>query len=320
MTQYFSDQELGERPRTTYEISSTVWERIAWLVQERIENGSFGQCFPEKCGDFDSIVCYGVNIAQFEAAIKAEIPALAKMEQDWVDSESPSVFGFRSSDRKRIWEMSQIEQPPLDVIMDIIQFCWASVAKPEQSGWHRYYQHYHLDFDKSAGQTEFVKQVNRIFSRNEIAFTLTELGGIERLIPEPFGNALRRSYFQTGDTQLDDLLETSRQKFLSPDEPERRDALEKLWDAWERLKTIEHSDKAKGAAIILDKSAGASQPAFRGMLDDEAKALTAAGNKLRIRHSETNQERLEEYEQVDYLFQRMFSLIYLILRSTGRVG
>ena len=41
MTQYFSDRELGEQPQVNPEISSGVWNGIAWLIQERIDDGSF---------------------------------------------------------------------------------------------------------------------------------------------------------------------------------------------------------------------------------------------------------------------------------------
>lgn len=320
--QYFSDRESGELPRMNRELSPEVWRRIAWLVQERIENASFGQRFPEKCQDYphDASVCSGVNIAQFEAAIKAEIPALAEMERSWRDSENGAAYGFLPTDRKRLWEMSKIDQPPLIVIMDIIEFCWSSIGKPVQLSPHSFFQHYHLRFDQNVGQSEFREEINLIFRRNGVPFNLTDQGRIERLIPEPLGSALRQSVFRTGDAELDDLLETARRKMVLPNEGEYRDALEKLWDAWERLKTIEDSDKAKGAVIMLDKAVGASQPNLRDLLEEEAKALTGAGNKLRIRHSETNQERLETSQQVDYLFQRMFSLIYLILHATGRVA
>ena len=320
--QYFSDRESGELPRMNREISPEVWSRIAWLVQERIDNASFGQRFPEKCQDhpYDASVCSGVNIAQFEAAIKAEIPALAEMEQSWRDSENGAAYRYLPPDKKRLWEMSKIDQPPLIVIMDIIEFCWSSIGKPEQLGRHSFFQHNHLRFDQNVGQSEFREEINRIFRRNGVAFNLTNQGRIERLIPEPLGIALRQSVFRTGDTELNDLLETARRKMLLPNEGEHRDALEKLWDAWERLKTIEDSDKAKGAAIMLDKAAGASHPNLRDLLEEEAKSLTGAGNRLRIRHSETNQERLETSQQVDYLFQRMFSLIYLILHANGHVG
>lgn len=287
--QYFSDSELGERPRTVAEISPTLWDGIAWLIQERINDGSFRSNPYEK---------HWESKKRFNANIKSQIPALSG----------------------RLDQISRIGQPELPVTMDIIQFCWKEVGKYEITNNYSYTGQGIENLDKQVGQTEFREAINFLFQRNGIAFTLTEQGKIERLIPGPVGSALRSAVFQTGDAQLDQLLETARLKILVPDESGRRDALEKLWDAWERLKTIEDSDKKTGAEKMLNKSAGSAQPTFRSLLDDEARALTAAGNKLGIRHSETTQERLEESEQVDYLFQRMFSLIHLILRVTGRVG
>ena len=208
----------------------------------------------------------------------------------------------------------------MTIMMDIIEFCWKSIGKPHEHYYHPFFAHHHLTFDQAVGQSEFRNEVNVVFRRNGVAFDLTEVGRIERLIPGPVGSALRGAVFQTGDAQLDQLLETARRKILLTDENEHRDALEKLWDAWERLKTVEVGDKKIGAAKMLDKAAGSLQPTLRTMLDNEAKALTDAGNKLSIRHSETTQERLETSEQVNYLFQRMFSLIELILRATGRMG
>ena len=204
--------------------------------------------------------------------------------------------------------------------MDIIEFCWKSVGKYEEVNNSSYSRQIIESLDKEAGQAEFREGVNFLFQRNGISFNLTEQGKIERLIPGPVGSALRHVVFQTKDAELDDLLETARRKILVPGESDHRDALEKLWDAWERLKTIENSDKQKGAEIMLDRAAALSQPKFRDLLGEEAKALTRSGNELGIRHSETNQERLEASQQVDYLFQRLFSLIHLILRATGRVG
>ena len=202
----------------------------------------------------------------------------------------------------------------------VIEFCWKAVGKYEIVNNSPYSVQSTESLDKQAGQAEFRERINHLFQRNGLAFNLTEQGKIERLIPEPIGSALRQANFQTGDAQLDELLETARRKFLLPDESEHRDALEKLWDAWERVKTIKDSVKKSGVQKILDPSAGVCQSRFRDLLESEATELTKAGNNLRIRHSETNQERLEMAEHVDYLFQRMFSLIHLILRTTGRLN
>jgi hypothetical protein len=44
--------------------------------------------------------------------------------------------------------------------------------------------------------------------------------------------------FRTGDQTLDQLLETAREKFLNRSLDLRKEGLENLWDAWERLKTV----------------------------------------------------------------------------------
>ena len=318
---YFSEREFGEAPRTTSEISLSVWQGLAWLVQERVQNNSFAERFPERCEDypFDSAVICGVHVGRFETAIKTEIPALAEMEQSWRNSEGDGPYGRYQPSWKRIWQMSLIEQPLLPVIMDIIEFCWRVVSKPELGGYHDFFRHHHLGFDQETGRAAFREEVNRIFQRNGVALTLTEGGQVERLIPEPMVSAVRHSAFQTGDQELDELLETACRKFVMPVESEHRHALEQLWDAWERLKTLEDTDKRIGVTTMLDRLANPGQPKFRAFLECEARALTDAGNDLRIRHSETMQERLDEGVQVDYLFQRLFALIHYILRTTGGV-
>lgn len=320
MTQYFSDRELGERQQTESEISPEALKGVFWLLQERVRNGSFGQRFPATCSLVGA--CCGVNVSAFDVAIKSHIPELANLDRGWSHGNSWMDIDSQGGG-KWLWEAvmtEDIELPPVTAIMDVIEFCWHSIGKPNDVYYATYCDHSHMVFDRRAGQVEFEREINLIFQRNSLAYHLTEQGRIERLIPGPVGSALRSAVFQTSDAQLDQLLETARRKILVSDENEHRDALEKLWDAWERLKTVVDSEKAKGAAIMLNKAAGTSQPKLRDFLEEEAKALTCAGNKLRIRHSETNQEPLEASQQVDYLFQRMFALIHLILRATGRVG
>lgn len=292
---YFSDREGVEVPRNVTEISPTVWDGITDLMQERMDNVSFGQRFSSGCGDNPDI-CAGVDRFRFNAAIQAGVPDISELV--------PLGGG---------WRIIQIETPPLVVAMDIIEFCWKSISKAKQGDFHRYYGHYHYgDFDKDAGQSEFRDAVNLIFHRNGLAFTLTEQGRIERTMPVEIGNTLHNAVFQTKDPILNELLETARQKFISPDEKERREALEKLWDAWERIKTIDNPDKKAGATEMLDRAAGSSSPKFRALLEAEAKALTDAGNAFQIRHSETEQETLASVEHVDYLFYRMFAMLKLV--------
>ncbi|WP_224787647.1 hypothetical protein [Pseudomonas fluorescens] len=110
---------------------------------------------------------------------------------------------------------------------------------------------------------------------------------------------------------MDNGLEEARVKFSSPDPIIRREALERLWDAFERLKSLADADKKRSISIILD--AAASEHAFRTMLEFEAKQLTEIGNNFLIRHYEKRQVPVIQTDHVDYLFHRLFAFIQLLL-------
>ena len=76
------------------------------------------------------------------------------------------------------------------------------------------------------------------------------------MAPMGLQQALSETVFKTGDDDLDRLLETAREKFLNRALDVRKEGLEKLWDAWERLKTVEPGkDKKAQATALLDKTA-----------------------------------------------------------------
>lgn len=134
-----------------------------------------------------------------------------------------------------------------------------------------------------------------------------------------YRESLACATFDTSDLILDGLLDTARHKFLEPNDRDRREALEKLWDAWERLKTLEGGgDKKTATGILLHRAS--PDPAFRQVLEVEARALTDIGNSFMIRHTEVGKTPIQNNEHVDYLFHRMFDLIRLLLRTTGRAS
>ena len=123
--------------------------------------------------------------------------------------------------------------------------------------------------------------------------------------------------FNTGDKDLDGLLELARSKFLDPKPSERPLALEKLWDAWERLKTLEEGDKKASVKILLAK-ASKTEP-FRELLNRDALELTDIGNDFQVRHFEKGKIPITETIHHDFLFHRLFSMIALFLRASKRM-
>ena len=302
---YFSERETGAPPRNDEKISVNVWRGLLTVIRTRTADGSFGARYPDICED-GTLTC-GASIGMVDDALRVAIPKLA----DLIDQTYPR---FTRTTLAAL-EMPDIQPSTLE-ILDLIEFCWESIGKPIEIDYHSFFRHHHLAFDKEVGRNEFRSEVETIFRRNGIAYRLTEDGHIERVVPPVFENLIIQSEANTGDSELDRLLAAAQRKFIDPSPEVRREALEALWDAWERLKTLNgQGDKKAGAKAMLDVTSGTSSPRFRDALEREAREVTDIGNSLRIRHSETNQEMLARSEHVDYLFYRLFSLIQLILRS-----
>ena len=285
---YFSEREEGEISRGNEGIGATAWGGILMLINARIDDGSFGAKYPTTCEDGGAIT--GSHGDAVWMAMRADIPNLPE-------------------------PLYNDEPPHTLYILDMIEFCWRCIGKPIRKGYHEVFDHHHLEFDIETGRDEFRDDVNRIFRRNGLAYDLEWRGCIERLAPPVLREELASTQFATGDADLNRMLETAQRKFLDPDEAKRHEALEVLWDAWERLKTLgEGANKKAQITDLLDHTAGPSSSKFRDVLEWEANELTRIGNNFQIRHSERNQERLTRGEHIDYLFHRLFSLIQVILR------
>ena len=302
MSDYFSDRENGPRARTEQFISPVVWAGVVATVQALINSGAFGLYFPERCPDGQAIC--GCDQDAIAASVVAEMPGLT-----WPLETSRLVDDSFLKQREHF-------APDTLLILDFVEFVYASVAKPIPGKHHDFFSHHHLTFDQQSGQEEFRATVNRIFSRNGVAFEMLSTGRIVRVLPPVLGEELKRTIFRTGDRTLDNMLDECRIKFSDRNPLVRREALERLWDGWERLKSLaDPSDKKKSIKIILD--ATSAEPSLRERLESEAIELTSIGNSHLIRHSEVNQVPVIDVDQVDYLFHRLFAMIQLVLRKKG---
>jgi hypothetical protein len=289
VNQLYSDRERGARPRTFETVEERAWAGLVAQLQQRVANGSFGYGFPAECQDREGTI--GCDDTALGMALKAEVGI------DW-----PLNPHQLPDDQLAIW--------------DALEFLFEHVGKPIQGKHHQHFGHHHLTFDAETGQKEFAASINRLLARNGIAFELTDTGQVRRLLAEHIGEQIARARFQTGDAETDRLLEAARAGITSPAFEDRKNGLDKLW-AFERLKTLEPgSNKEATANALLNKVSGG--PVFQELLSYEATALTKAGNNLGIRHFETNQELLQNPQQVDYLFFRMFAFLQLLLRASGR--
>lgn len=294
MSDYYTDREYGARPRSSEVVERRVWAGLVSIVQARIHDGSFGFRFPAACSD-EGRMPYGVNLGAFATMLEAEVP--------WIE-----------------WPLHPEAVPETPVVLDLLEFCALAVGQPIAGSYHSFFQHTHLSWDRQTGLAQFVAELNRLFSRNGLAFEFNANGKARRLLPAQVGQTLATANFSTGDAEADALLEDARHRFLAPREEDRRDGLEKLWDAFERIKTLEPGANKRVSADALLNRAARPGSKLRQVLADEAETLTRIGNAHRIRHFEVGQEALETPGQVDFLFGRLFAFIHLLLVSSGRVG
>jgi hypothetical protein len=276
---YFGERENGPRPRVVEEVSLTGWKGLRAVINKWYNENAY-------CG-----MGLGQD-DQFIGLLSAENPNLS-------------------------WPLDPDNTPLVCDILDLIEFCYKNVACTTRDHYDEYLTHSYQPPDREMGQNSFREDVNQIFRRNGLIYELSGSGSIIRLAPEGLRELLQQTVFHTSDTDLDELLNFARLKFLDPDFKSRKVALEKLWDAWERLKTIEPGDKKTSIMTLLKKTS--AEKNFHNRLNKEASELTEIGNQFRIRHHEIDKIPIESSDQVDYLFYRMFSLIYLILRSTDRI-
>lgn len=288
----FSERELGQTPERTEGLSAECWGGLVARIETGIGDGSFGERFPMKCSDGPVVV--GCNRDHLWMAVRGEV-------RMWPHSLDPHYV------------------PPLGVVMDGIEFFGRLAAKPILGDFHSYFGHNHVrGYDHAAGLAEFRGDVNRIFKRCGHPYILGEHAHVTRTAPAVLHQLLVGNRIKTGERQLDELLRTARDNFLDCRLERRREALKTLWDAWERLKSYFASrQKEKNASFEKLLEAAIPDAALREHVDKEAKELTEIGNEFSIRHSEVYQGRIETSEHLDYLFHRLFALIWMLVHAGG---
>jgi hypothetical protein len=292
MKRLFTERHGGGKPRVGEALDAITRTALWNLLTARIDEEWFGLTFPNGCED--GYPYAGTDLSKLQRA----------------------MTGF-----DLLWPRPQLDADVVasdGQVFDAVEFAYEMVAEPKLESVHGFMGHSHYSYDQEEGREKFEQDVNRIFERNGMALELKN-GEVTRMAPIGLQEALAQTVFKTGDEALDGMLESARRKILSRSLEVRREALEKLWDAWERLKTIEPGqDKRAQVTALLAK--GSKELRFRDRLDTEAKELTEIGNKFMIRHTELDRVPIEESAHVDYLFHRMFALIRLLLKASGRGG
>jgi hypothetical protein len=296
---FFSDRTGQPVPRISEEINANAWRGLVALIEGRIGDGSLARDFPMRdCEDGVGYVT-GTDEEMFIDSLKAHVPEIGNIP------------------------LATNRVPSAAVVLDILDFVALHIDQPNRRAFHRYFGHEHLFFSHNQqwmtrGEAQFRSDVDLIFARNGIAFTFGEDMRIHRLGPPEARQLISDFRPKTGDRELDAKLMDATSRFQSRNPSDRQDALEKLWDAFERLKTLEPGANKKDSLAKLLAASVAMDP-FRAELESEFRTLTKIGNDFTIRHHERDRYDLPNDHARDYLFIRLIGLIAFVLRQIGRM-
>lgn len=115
--------------------------------------------------------------------------------------------------------------------------------------------------------------------------------------------------FQIDDHEFNKLVEQAFQYYK---EARIDTATEKIWDAFERIKTFYKQYDKKGSITKLIDIVSKNNAEYREMVEKEFTSLTKLGNDFRIRHHETNKKDICCKEHYDYLFHRCIAVLRLV--------
>lgn len=305
--EFFSDRELGRPAASKNEIDIPLWNGLVAIIEGFIANNSLAKDFPKQCPDGRGICGCNTELLFDKAmALIPKAPSILRMEKTVIVR---SDFEFSNSP-------TTLENS-VDTygVLDLLEFCYNHLYDPVHVGeYHEFFDHFHLAF-KSTGlsKLKFRTEVNLIFERNGIGYSLNEEGKIVRIIPEELTPLVTRK-FLTKDATLNELLTEASKSIMQPKVADRVRALEKLWDAFERAKTFYSADKKISSTQLL-QAVSSGSTLMQTHLTSEAKALTDIGNQFQIRHFETDKEKISDVAHIDYLFFRMFSMIDLFIKE-----
>ncbi|MGG0887939.1 AbiJ-NTD4 domain-containing protein [Brevibacillus parabrevis] len=283
--EYFSDRELGKKELKSEEISVAIYNGIVGVYISFKDN--FSSDFPDTCPD-NGMAC-GTDVQLLNAAIKAQIPNM----------ETPVSV---------MWDEDEVINKY--ALLDFVEFCYSKITDVNKSDYHSYFKHHHIFFPGTNNEKEkFRVEVNQIFARNGVVFYLDSDGMVKRHLPTQLDTVLQNLNVRSKDDRLNELVNLAIEHIRKPKEIDRQIALEKIWDAFERIKTFYDPNNKKTSAQTLVSKIAAGTPEFEDLLDVEFKTLTDIGNKYQIRHFEANKIQITSMKQVDYLFYRMIALI-----------
>lgn len=304
MAYYTERHGMRRTVAKTYDISIEKYALLLHCCEKFYNNLAWK--YPEQC--LDGHGCCGIDFEQLSLDLRYEIPTLYRDYSDNIAVPTVHHNVFDSDD-----EESEYDQYAL---LDLIEFFAENVRDVVVGSFHSYFGHYHLTCQNSRNVcTQFRGEINDIFRKTGLLYELNTDLQVERIVENsPLTPGVESAIATVSEVGTRELLQEAIMLHRSPYPADIRDAVEKLWDAYERLKTYYTTMNKRDSAnkIIADMANG--QAPYVTLFTDEFKALTDIGNGFRIRHHETDKVEITDIRYYDYFFNRCLSLIALAIQ------
>ena len=118
---------------------------------------------------------------------------------------------------------------------------------------------------------------------------------------------------ETKEPDLRELIEIAKSYFWKEDTVSKQIALEKIWDALEKLKTYYQTDKKESVQMVIDKISQKDEET-KDIFNKEFDYLTKFGNTHQIRHFETGKTPIKDTRMKEYWYMRCLALINLAIK------
>ena len=272
----YSDRTEGPKPRDIEALPKETKRALLGLVQRKIIGNWFAKNFPIECEDGNGIA--GTDRSGLQDALNAIIPNLTYPLASKADSKLPELVDHaeiadaaktpKANGTFEFYPGKANGTQPIVVtdsaVFDLLEYTAQKIALPEQGEWHSFPKHYELCFGSKSheeAQKIFKKEVNKLLGRGRVIYECVSVDDtlqIQRIGTPEVRRLMADLQPNSEDKELDNLITEARKRYLSHKEDERRIGLEKLWDAFERLKTIEpladgKSNKKASAEQLLSR-------------------------------------------------------------------
>jgi hypothetical protein len=164
-----------------------------------------------------------------------------------------------------------------------------------------------IELFSQLNNNNFVDEINLLLKNNDIIYKLAS-GKMEVTIM-----SLKSKEVIT-EPGLKELVTQATTLYNNKTTSDKQLAVEKIWDALERLKTYYSDlDKKKSSEKIISDMSNQNDT-YKELFNDEFLKLTKIGNDFRIRHHETNKTDIIDNNYYDYFFLRCYALIDIALK------